>query len=108
MTDFLTNRTLIEYADSHGKAMASMESAIKNAGEQGVRAVQIYAQAAALQTDADNLASGTKLVTESLTKWSETKVYLAQALDATSQGTGKTRQQLLDEVAALDSTNFGV
>ena len=107
MADFYTAKQLEEIMQSHKQAVQTMDAASKNLGQSGIRAVQLWSMAKSLVDESEQLAAGAKLAEESLTAWENNKTYVVAGIDALAAGSGKTRQQILDELAGLPATNFG-
>jgi hypothetical protein len=103
---YLTNE-IAELTRSHTLSMDAMKRAAKEQGDQGIRSVQLFTQLAAMLTNEERTEAGTIVYTRSLAAWNESKVHEAAGLDATAAALGTTRQDLLDQLAAVPATNFG-
>lgn len=92
---------------SHRLAMDRMKQAAKEQGEQGIRSVQIYVTMATGLLEAAEVSEySADVQARAETAWAQAKTWEAQSLDATAAAMGVTRQDLLDELAALPPTSF--
>lgn len=91
---------------SHGQAVSGMAGAAQQLGSLGIRTVQLWQMAAALDPDTA-AAAGQAFAAKAAVQWASNKASIVAGLDATAAGMGMTRQQLLDEIAAAAPTSFG-
>lgn len=102
---YLTHK-IAQITQYHGLSIESMKAAAREQGLQGIRSVQLWNELASMLTPEETAEAGTLVYAASLAAWNESKTFEAAGLDAAAAATGKTRQQLLDELAALPPTNF--
>lgn len=94
-----------EADNSHRLAMERMAQAAKEQGEQGIRAVQIFQTMAATLLESGEVQEyGLDVQSRTSAAWDIAKTYEAQSLDATAAAMGVTRQNLLDQLAAIAPT----
>ena len=108
MADFYTGKKLTDILESYNRSVAAMQGSVKQLGDQGGRAVQLWSQAAGLVDEDELAAANTQKASDSIALWNAVKSDLAKAMDALTAGTGMTRQQILDDLAAIPATDFGV
>lgn len=105
MADFYTAKQLNDIMSSHAQCVQALAGASQQMGSLSVRGVQLWAQAAAIDP-ATASAAGTAFAASAAAQWASNKVHLAAALDGVAASTGSTRQQLLNELAAMPQTSF--
>lgn len=103
--DFWTQDKLSGLLSDQKQAVAAMAGTATQLGYLGVRSVQLWQQAAALDPD-NAAAAGAAFAADAAVQWAANKTSIVAGLDATAAGMGVTRQQLLDEIAAAPATSF--
>lgn len=94
-----------EADNSHRIAMDRMAQAAKEQGEQGERAVQLFQTLAGGLLEPDEVMDyGLDVQSRAQAAWEVSKVHEAKSLDATAAAMGVTRQNLLDQLAAIAPT----
>lgn len=106
MTNFVTADDLREIMASHKQSVAQMAVAASQMGSAGIRSVQLWMMAAALDPETAE-AAGAAFAVKAAAQWEANKTSIVAGLDATAAGMGVTRQTLLDEIAAAPATSFG-
>lgn len=104
--DFVTAEDLREIMQSHRQAVAGMAGASQQLGSLGIRSVQLWQMAAALDPESA-AAAGAAFAEKAAAQWAANKASIVAGLDATAAGMGMTREQLLAEIAAAPATSFG-
>lgn len=104
--DFYTQDKLSKTLASQQQAIAGMASAARQLGDLGVRSVQLWQMAAALDPD-NAVVAGVAFAKDAAAQWAANKASIVAGLDATAAGMGMTRQQLLAEITAAPATSFG-
>lgn len=105
MADFYTGFNVSKIIESQKQAVNGMAGAAAQLGSLGIRSVQLWAQAAALDPDTA-AAAGAAFAADAAVQWATNKTNIVAGLDATAAGMGVTRQTLLDELAAAAQTSF--
>lgn len=103
--DFYTQDKLNGVLADQKQAIAGMAGAANQLGFLGIRGVQLWQMAAALDPD-NAAAAGAAFAADAAVQWAANKTSIVAGLDATAAGMGMTRQQLLDEIAAAPATSF--
>lgn len=81
-----------------------MHNAAKLQGELGVRSVQVFQTIAGLTEGSEIVDYGLDVQTRATAAWNEAINWEVQSLDATALAMGVTRQDLLDQMAAVSPT----
>ncbi len=92
--------------NSHRQAMEQMHNAAKLQGELGLRSVQLFQSIAALTEGSEIVDYGLDVQNRALAAWNEAILWEVQSLDATALAMGVTRQDLLNQMAAVAPTAF--
>ena len=100
---YLTDE-IADLTRSHKQAMDTMHSTSRQGGEQAVRAISLWQQLVSQLSAEDAQAAGLIVMQRAADRWEEAKPWEVQALDALALSQGKTRQALLDELAAMPET----
>lgn len=105
MADFYTQTKLAEALASHKQAVHGMQSAIQQVGALGIRSVQLWQVAAAIDPEGAQDA-GIAFATDAAAAWAANKSSIVAGLDAVAAGMGMTRTQLLADIAEAPATSF--
>lgn len=105
MADFYTQTKVAEALASHKQAVAGMAGAAQQLGSLGIRSVQLWQHAAALDPETAQ-AAGVAFAADAAAAWAASKPSIVAGLDATAAGRGMTRDQLLADIAAAPVTSF--
>lgn len=104
--DFYTQDKISKILASQQQAVAGMAGATQQLGDYGIRGVQLWRMAAALDPD-DAIAAGEAFAVEAYAQWRAKLPSLVAGLDAVSAATGMTREQMAAEIVAAPATSFG-
>jgi len=86
--------------------MDGMFAASRQGGEQALRAIQLWGQFVALVSQLEAQEAGGIVYARANEFWANALTWEVEALDALALCLGKSRQQLLDEMAAAPPTSF--
>lgn len=107
MPNFYDSKKSDDVLASHGQAVTQLFGGFKTAGDAGLRAVQLWTQAAALNDAGELSAAQTSFRTDAASQWNGgAKTNLVKAIDALASMTGLTRAQILADVADEAATQF--
>lgn len=95
-----------EADNSHRQCMDQMHTAAKLQGELGIRSVQVFQIIAGLTESTEIVDYGLDVQSCASSAWAQAILWKLQSLDATALAMGVTRQDLLDEMAAIPPTSF--